>query len=370
MTDIRTKAAVLSAVLPDPANPLAMAMRSLGPALAWECFTEGHPSIPEAARARWRRCDPTLMVDRGHAAGARIVIPEDAEWPVQLDALGPQRPWALWVRGAAFSQLARTRSVAVVGARSCTAYGERVAAELAATLAGSNHPVVSGGAYGIDAAAHRGALAVDGITCSVLASGVDVAYPAAHSALFERIAGTGALVSEAAPGAHPTKPAFLVRNRLIAALTYGTVVVEARLRSGSYSTYSHARSLGRTLMAVPGPVDSAESAGPHALLREDAQLVTCAEDVISLIAPIGTVMSEPERAKTEWDTLAPAERIVHEAMPARSAVTIDELLVRTDGPLAVPELLAALATLARRGILAEQPDGRWRRTRRLRGAAA
>lgn len=371
MTDTRTRAALLGSILPDPGTQLTMALRMLGPDAAWQCFEESHPSIPLPLLERWRGLEPQRLLDQADAAAVRIVTPGDPEWPVQLDDLGPQSPWALWVRGTGLHALSLTRSVAVVGARSCTAYGERTASEIAAHIAGAGHPVVSGGAYGIDAAAHRGALASNGITIAVLACGADVAYPAAHTALFERIAEGGAVVSEAAPGAHPTKPAFLIRNRLIAALSYGTLVVEARLRSGSISTYAHARSLQRILMAVPGPVDSAESAGAHALLQDDAQLVTSGGDVLRLIAPLGEVdNTEASRARTEWDTLGPLEQQVHEALPARGVVTVDALMERVHEPLSVASMLGALAGLAQRGVVAEQLDGRWRRIRRLRGADA
>lgn len=371
MIDTRTRAAMLGTVLADPGAKLTMALQMLGPDGAWQCFAEAHPSIPAPFLERWRRLEPQRMLEQAHAAGLRIVIPGDTEWPVQLDDLGPQRPWALWVRGGGLPGLTSARSVAVVGARSCTAYGERTASEFAAHIAAAGHPVVSGGAYGIDAAAHRGALAVEGVTVAVLACGADMAYPSGHTALFERISERGAVISEAAPGAHPTKPAFLVRNRLIAALAYGTVVVEARLRSGSFSTYGHARTLRRMLMAVPGPVDSAESAGAHALLQDDAQLVTSGADVLRLIAPLGEAQGdEPAPPNTEWDALGATERVVHEALPARGAASVDDLLARVREPLGVAALLAALAALAQRGVVAEDLDGRWRRIRRLRGAVA
>lgn len=364
-------AARLACVLPDPGNSLAMALQLLGVEAAVQYFDEAHPSIPEALLRRWDQLQPERMLERAEQADARIVIPGDPEWPTQLDDLGPQRPWALWIRGNGALRLGVNRAVAIVGARSCTTYGERIGAELAAHIAGEGFPVVSGGAYGIDAAAHRGALAADGVTVAVLACGVDVAYPTAHASLFERIAEQGAIISEAPPGAHPTKPAFLVRNRLIAALSYGTVVVEARLRSGSISTYAHARALHRMLMAVPGPVDSAESAGVHVLLQDDAQLVTSGADVLRLVAPLeATAATLDARPQTEWDTLGPAERHVHEAMPARGGISLDALLDRVHEPMAVPELLGALAGLAQRGLVVERLDGHWQRSRRLRGAEA
>ena len=153
------------------------------------------------------------------------------------------------------------RSVAIVGSRASTAYGEHVAGELGHQLAERGWTVVSGGAFGIDAAAHRGALAAEAPTVAVLACGVDRPYPAAHGALLHRIAETGLLVSEWPPGAAPHRHRFLVRNRLIAALTRGTVVVEAAARSGAQATARRARKLGRQVLVVPGPVTSAMSVG-------------------------------------------------------------------------------------------------------------
>src|SRR5215210_7526426 len=169
--------------------------------------------------------------------GARVVVPGSDEWPEALDDLGHAAPLALWLRGPA--ELA-ARAVAVVGARACTAYGEHVAASIAAGLGDRGWTVVSGAAFGIDAAAHRGAMAVDGPTIAVLACGIDLAYPSAHDGLLERIRGSGLVVSELPPGCRPSKPRFLTRNRVIAALSRGTVVVEAALRSGAANTAGHA----------------------------------------------------------------------------------------------------------------------------------
>ena len=169
----------------------------------------------------------------------------------------------------------------MVGARAATGYGEHVATEMAAALAERGWAVVSGGAYGIDSCAHRGALGADGVTVAVLASGLSYGYPKGHHELFAAIAGQGVMVSEWPPDRAPTRPGFLVRNRVIAALSCGTVVVEAALRSGALSTARHARDLCRPLMAVPGPVTSDLSAGCHEIIREwGAVCVTGARDVI------------------------------------------------------------------------------------------
>jgi DNA processing protein len=162
-----------------------------------------------------------------------------------------------------------------------------VAGEIAADLGERGWTVVSGGAYGIDAAAHRGALAAEAVTIAVLACGVDYPYPAGHADLFAAIAGQGLVISEWPPGRHPARTRFLVRNRVIAALGCGTVIVEAGERSGALNTARHAATLGKPLMAVPGPVTSAQSAGCHRIIRDwGASCVTRAADIIELLSPL------------------------------------------------------------------------------------
>ncbi|UJP11172.1 DNA-processing protein DprA [Microbacterium sp. KUDC0406] len=240
------------------------------------------------AVARWApRADPRAVgaaLRDAEAVGARILLPEDPEWPAGLADLGPHAPLMLWVRGSTEALIA-DESVSVVGARASTGYGERIAAEIAGDLAASGVSIVSGGAYGIDGMAHRAALGVGGITVAFLAGGVDRSYPAGHQQLFERIRAGGAVVSEVPCGAAPTKWRFLQRNRLISAAGLATVVVEAGWRSGTLNTAGHAAALGRPLGAVPGPVSSAASAGCHRLLREYAAIcVTSAAEVRELWA--------------------------------------------------------------------------------------
>ncbi len=367
----RLKAAVIGSLMADPCSPLNLQLKQWGVEEAWARIAHGHPSVPGQLTQRLLGTDSEAVLARGECAGARIIIPGDPDWPLQLEALGSFEPWALWVRGQGLEALGRERSVAIVGARCCSRYGERVAAEFAAGVAQRGFPVVSGGAVGIDAAAHRGALAVEGTTIAVLGCGIDVPYPAQHSALFDRIAERGLLVSEAAPGAHPTRPSFLVRNRLIAALSYGTVVVEARLRSGSISTYAHARALNRVLMAVPGPITSPESGGTNGLLKQDARVVTSDEDVLALVAPLGTVdAADPVAPSNEWDDLSADERAVHEVLPARRPVSVDAILGLVPADLGLGRVYGALALLAGRGIVIEEATGLWRRARPLRGAVA
>jgi DNA processing protein len=286
---------------------------------------------------------------RAERCGARLVIPEDDEWPAlplhaltvatsrepadhrdQPDrTLAPVPPVALWVRGPARLDELVERSVAVVGSRASTAYGEHVAGELGFQLGECGWTVVSGGAFGIDAAAHRGALAAEAPTLAVLSCGVDRPYPAAHGALFGRIVETGLLVSEWPPGCAPLRHRFLVRNRLIAALTRGTVVVEAAARSGAQATAKRAHRLGRQVMVVPGPVTSAMSVGCHELLRDEetgATLVASAAHVIEAVGGIGVDLAEPaERPTGPRDGLSDLAARVLDACPVRSGVSPERL---------------------------------------------
>lgn len=273
------------------------------------------------------------------AVGGRFVCPGDREWPTQLDDLGDARPIGLWVRGRSDLRKWALRSVAVVGARACTPYGAHMAACLGAGLAERGWVVVSGAAFGIDGSAHRGALAAGGATVAVLACGVDVVYPRGHAELIGRIAEQGLVIGELAPGDHPTPSRFILRNRVIAALTRGTVVVEAEYRSGSLATARSAQKLGRFTMGVPGPATSGLSAGVHALLRGEGVLVTDAAEVAELVGDIGDLAPDRRGPVLPRDLLDPLSARVLEALPARGAVagaqvargagtTVDEALGR------------------------------------------
>lgn len=217
----------------------------------------------------------------------RLLTPDDVDWPGELQQLGAGAPIALWLKGnPVLLGSPLPGRVTVVGARASTSYGDHVATELVSDLAAQGRVVISGGAYGIDGAAHRAATATSpGSTVAVLASGLDRAYPAGHEQLFDRIAETGGLiVSELPPGAAPTRWRFQQRNRILAVLSGATVVVEAGHRSASLSVAGQAHSLGRPVGAVPGPVTSAASAGCHRLIQEGvASLVTDAQDVTDLL---------------------------------------------------------------------------------------
>jgi len=355
----RRARALLTRVAEPGDRHVAALVRELGSEAAVDALRDPTSRRADTYAARLAAADPDADLARATAVGGRLLVPGDLEWPSQLDHLGERAPWALWVRGAADLRMACLRSVAVVGARAATHYGEHVASVLGSDLGAAGWTVVSGGAYGIDAHAHGGALAVGGMTVGVLACGVDVAYPPRHDALFARIAADGLLVSEVPPGAAPHRGRFLVRNRLIAALTRGTVVVEAALRSGSLSTAREAESLRRIVMGVPGPVTSAMSAGVHRELRHgSAQLVESCADVLELVGGIGTDLAPEVRAPDgPRDRLDPLARRVLDAVPARRPATVDSV-ARTAG-IAPAEAHAALGLLEIEGLVESGAAG-WR----------
>lgn len=407
--------------LAEPGDPAAGALRSvLGPveALAWvlEASRGGgiglsapladvaDPSMWRRAVARWEPRVESLRPERELEVAARhgstVLVPGQHEWPGRLDDLGALAPACLWVRGdpgawgpepAAGEPV---RLLAMVGARAATGYGEHVAADLAAGLHGHGVRVVSGGAYGIDAAAHRGALAAGAPTIAVMAGGLDRLYPAGNNELLLAVERTGAVVSELPPGSAPSRSRFLQRNRLIAALSSATVVVEAAWRSGALSTATHAARLLRPVGAVPGPVTSAASAGCHRLLREGgAVCVTDAAEAAELALPLGQApvpeAAQPRRGVAGVadpgqgapfslgrnsppaadvargrapDGLEDAEVAVWDALPARGAASVDSV-ARVSGR-DVRQVRACLGRLELSGHV-QRLDGKWRRAKTL-----
>lgn len=227
-------------------------------------------------------------VEQARRVGVRFIAPGDAEWPTQLDDLRDRMPLILRSRGPLPMRWALLESVAIVGARACTRYGAGVAERLGADLADRSICVVSGGAYGIDACAHRGALAARGRSVAVTAGGVDLPCPRGNASLFEALGRDGAIVSEVPIGREPRRHHFLIRNRLIAALSRIVIVVEAGQRSGAQRTANEAIRQGRVLGVVPGPITSAASIGCHELLRERmAVLIRGVDDIVELLEPIG-----------------------------------------------------------------------------------
>ncbi|WP_113700170.1 DNA-processing protein DprA [Nonomuraea lactucae] len=309
--------------------------------------------------ARLAAADPAADIATGEQAGARLVVPGSTEWPSQLDQLGPSRPLGLWLHGSADLRFSCLRSVAVVGARAATSYGAHVAAEFGIGFGEAGWSVISGGAFGVDGAVHRGALASDSPTVVVLACGVDIAYPSGHLELFAAARGQGVVVSECPPGVHPTRARFLIRNRLIAALSRGTVVVEAALRSGALNTAAHALSLNRHLGAVPGPVTSAMSAGCHRLLRErKAICVTTPEEMIDLVGTIGDDLApSPRSPAVPRDALNEVTKKVLDAVPSRGGAGPASIALTAGVPL--DAALSSLGGLAAAGYIERVAKG-WR----------
>ena len=298
---------------------------------------------------RWRpRLDSALALGNVRHAirlGMRVAAPGDEEWPPGLDDLGPHAPHVLWLRGRDDILPTLSPSVAIVGARAATGYGEHLATEWSAGLSDRGIGVVSGAAYGVDGVAHRAALASGGTTVAVLAGGADRFYPAGHDALLTRIAAEGCVISELPCGSQPTKWRFLQRNRIIAAITDATVVVEAGWRSGSLNTAGHAAALGRPVGAAPGPVTSSASAGCHRLVRDfDATLVTRVDEILELLPGHSLAAAAGESERTD-----PRHTRLLDALSPRSARELAELAARSG--LSPADVRAALGELELTGAV-------------------
>jgi DNA processing protein len=352
------------------------ALQSASAVEVWAAVRAGAPwgqlgqRALDGLAARLEVCDPQQDLDRLHGLGARVVCPGDEEWPEGLawppgvmsgDVKGMAPPIVLFVKGPHPLREAVLSSAAVVGARAGTPYGLEIAKELSFGLAEAGVTVVSGGAYGIDAAAHRGALAAAAApTVAVLACGLDLVYPRGNDRLLDQIGREGLLVSELPPGCGVTRMRFLVRNRVVAAVTQGTVVVEAAARSGSLSTAGRAVDLGRPVMALPGPVTSTQSIGTHALIRAGRPLVTNAAEILEILHPMGTYLApEPRGTVHPRDRLEEQTRRILDAMPVRRPIGVARIAAAAGVPallvqVALPELLGA--------GLVEQRDGGWRLT--------
>jgi DNA processing protein len=338
-------------------------VQNLGADGAWAKIIEGALGEPAAERAS--RVSIEVVELLAQAAAIRFIVPGDDEWPDGLDDLrhveSIQRrggePLGLWLRGTGHLAHLMQRSVAIVGSRAATAYGNGIATDLGADLAEQGVTVVSGGAFGIDVAAHRGALAAGGPTVCVLANGVDVAYPPAHAAIFQTLAKDHLLVSELPPGANPTRVRFLARNRLIAAMSRGTVVVEAALRSGARNTASWALGCGRPLMAVPGSVYSRASAAPHLMIRNgQAVLVTSVAEVLELISDMGEAMLPFSHGQSRaTDALTETQLAVFEAIPARRRASVGDIALAAG--VSVPTCLSALTALDSAGLVESDERG-------------
>ena len=322
-----------------------------------------------AALKRWQPRIPDLAPERDLATmarlGGRLIIPSDELWPAQLADLGIQEPLCLWWRGQEQPLPAVDTSIALVGSRDSTSYGASVTGDLAYSLAQRGFTVVSGGAYGIDAHAHRAALAGGAgavPTIAVMAGGVDRFYPSGNEDLLRAVCNQGAVLAEVPPGSAPTRYRFLQRNRLIAALSAVTVVVEARWRSGALNTAHHAESLGRAVGAVPGSVHSANSAGCHRLLRDGgAVCVTDAAEIAELASPSGSALPEQRQASAQvQDGLTLEDLILLDALPLRSTTSVEKLAAVAG--LGQESVRAGLGRLGLLGLAVSERGG-WKRGR-------
>lgn len=384
--DVLLARAYLSRVAEPTCIPLWRDVSRFGPVAVAEAIRSGDVAA-DLRRATVSRAGSTNAHDDLDAAarhGMRLITPEMRAWPhaalACLESTGAARlrtyaagmttpahsgelvpPVALWVRGDLDLSALTFRSVALVGARACTQYGELVTKQLAYGLAMREFEIVSGGAFGIDAAAHRACLSAGGRTIIVSAGGADGCYPPAHQKLFDRVAEEGAIVSESPPGSAPQRRRFLTRNRLVAALATGTVVVEAAHRSGAINTAAHCRDMGRILMAVPGPVTSTLSAGCHKLLREPhfgARLVTDVEDVVSQIGGSsdlsGSYPGSGDGAEGR-DQLDADSRQILEGLPSRGRIGLDRLAATSGVP--ATSIIQRVAALEADGYLLRHDDG-------------
>ena len=379
--DARLAYVALSLLVEQGNRDLGIEVAEHGPVATLDRMVAGRvrAQLYGAAAARLRTGPPLRSaqqaVEHAERMGARIITPLDDEWPAQLADLATisrdtahridrdtYPPLCLWVRGPWELAQILGSSVAVVGARAASPYGNHAATELAYGVADRGWTVVSGGAVGIDAAAHRGALTAGRPTVAVLACGLDRPYPVSNSGLFERVAEDGLLVTEWPPGSLPHRHRFLVRNRVIAAATRGTVVVEAAVRSGAVQTLHRAIQLGRTAMAVPGPVSSAMSVGCHEALRtEGTRLVTGASHVLEEVGSIGVDLAATPRGPVyDHDRLDAKTAQVLDAVPARQAAGPEEIaaaagVALTDALYALSELVAAGFAIAKDGGYALAP---------------
>ncbi|MDU0968685.1 MAG: DNA-processing protein DprA [Actinomycetaceae bacterium] len=378
--DDRLGAAAWTRVAESSDADAAILIGVLGPARSWQWLRDGASvdalatqsralsgaaaaHLGEAAK-RWRPrvegVDPEADIDRIRRLGGTFLMPGDAHWPATLTDVPDPVPWGLWVRGntAALAGVA-DRGVAIVGARAASRYGMNATHQIVAGACDAGIGIVSGGAFGVDTAALRCACAFDVPVVAVLAGGLDQWYPAQNTRLFETIQTSGAICSFYPPHSRAARWRFLDRNRIIAGLCAGTVVVEAGARSGALNTAKHARDLGRHLGAVPGPIDSAQSVGCHELLRSGAQIITSGRDIAEMIAPIGDVKPAHLAKPTGLlDGLDQTSARVFDAMPAVEAATVDS--IQRAAGLALSDVLSALAGLEMSGKI-QREGGKYRR---------
>lgn len=376
--EVREAYAYLGAVTERPTAQLWDLVDSVGPVRARELIRGGQAGEAVTGQTEARRdvVDGARLLETAHEVGARLVVPGDPGWPGfalepldrprgrRRDGTGgvptALRPLGLWWRGPADPRRVLDRSVALVGTRAPTPYGRAVTADLSAGVSAEGFTVISGGAFGIDAAAHRAVLGVRGTTIAVLAGGVDRLYPRGNDGMLREVAETGAVISAQPPGTGVTRYRFLDRNRIIAALTGATVVVEAAARSGALSTAAWASALDRPVGAVPGPVTSVASVGSHLLLRErGAVLIGRAADVVELAGRMGETTPQPRADAGAWDGLDDVTRRILEALPTSGGAAPAE--VAASAGIAPVTTRAVLGRLLSTGAATRGPEG-WRRS--------
>ena len=418
------RTALPNAALPNAALPNTAQSNAALPNAApnFSAKASLHAAV-ETWRMRLDGYNPQADLQATQALGAELICRGDPHWPTQLADLNEAEPYALWVLGNPALPLLTNRAVALVGARAASAYGEQVATDFAGGLSDREFTVVSGGAYGIDAGAHRGALAAGGSTIALMAGGIDRLYPPGNHSLLKAIsqAQNCAVIAELPPGSVPYRSRFLARNRLIAALSQATVVVEAAWRSGALSTARQAAQLFRGLGAVPGPITSMASAGCHGLMRDGiAVCVTDVPEVVELASTVSQISAQSSKAansdndgiarhknsgddrqlslfadstlkdqgvkvqgakvqgskaqgiktkgpvarsltaRTLLDGLAVEVQHVYETLPAKNPMEMSNLVSAVALPL--PSVLSALAVLEGRGLVA-QSASKWRRVK-------
>lgn len=380
--DERRAWAYLSRVAEPPCGPLVALIDMVGAVSAADMvrrreFPDGFESVADATAGRYGT--DRAAADLAHMAhlGGRLVTPADDEWPTlpfqrlverspsedtdHDDEVRELRPTALWIVGKGRLDELLERSVSIVGTRAPSQYGERVTDEFASDLVAEGFTIVSGGAYGIDGVAHRAALAAGGSSVAFLAGGLDRPYPAGHAGLFRRIAEEGALVSEYPPGTVPGRHRFLNRNRIVGISTGGVVVVEAGFRSGTKNTATWAKRRGVPVCAVPGPVNVATSVTCHQLIREKAAvLVTRSGEVIEEVGRMGELALELDVPARPTDVLDGPELRVHDALPARSSLSVPE--IATASGLPARAVMVHLARLELKGLVTSQ-GALWRLAR-------
>lgn len=381
MNDIELWEAAWWSAVAEPADPCARVLRqALGDrdARAWliGSWSAPPPSLACHSRIdwrtqwnRWRQRALSVDIDseltRVAHAGGGFMIPGDPRWPEHLACLGEEEPMGLWFLGDLPEAPRADRHLSIVGARASTGAGNRSARNIAAFVAAAGVTVVSGGAIGIDIEAHRGALSARGHTICILAGGVCNPYPACHGGDFRAVIdGGGALISEVAPTARPAKWRFLTRNRLIAAWSGATVVVEAGARSGALATARRAMEYGRELGAVPGAVDAPMSVGCLELARNGATIIRDGRDALELVRPVSADGTEPlfgmpVDEDRGVDALEPTQRRVWEALPRSAPASVEAICVAA--ALSRDEVSHALMDLSVAGLVSGSTRG-WTRT--------